>query len=111
MCQPLYCSGLMMLQTTNAVFNKSIYSLVTHDALLAWQRVRIANWLATNGKEWSYFVSQHNSGIISYVKKLRWHAIIIGTYNNQYMVLDLNLIKLQNSLPDNTLWVVEQLPG
>jgi len=36
---------------------------------------------------------------------------IVGTYNNQYMVLDLKLIQLQNSLPDNTLWVVEQLPG
>ena len=61
-CYPL-CSGLVMLQTTNGVFNHSMYSLVTHDALLAWQRVRIANWLATNGKEWSYYVSQYNSGI------------------------------------------------
>ena len=56
-------SGLMMLQTTNGVFDHSIYSRVTHDALLAWQRVRIANWLATNGKDWSDYVSQYNSGV------------------------------------------------
>ena len=62
-CTYTLCSGLVMLQTTNGVFNHSIYSLVTHDALLAWQRVRIANWLAKNGKEWSYYVSQYNSGI------------------------------------------------
>ncbi|XP_065910196.1 phospholipase B-like 1 [Dysidea avara] len=88
-------SGLMMLQTTNGVFNHSIYSLVTYNSLLAWQRVRLANWLATSGKEWAYYVSQYNS----------------GTYNNQYMVVDLKLIQLNQSLPDNSLWVVEQLPG
>ena len=55
-------SGLMMLQTTNAIFNQSIYSQVTYKSLLAWQRVRLANWLASSGKEWAYYVSQYNSG-------------------------------------------------
>lgn len=35
---------------------------------------------------------------------------LIGTYNNQYMVLDLKQIELGKSLHDNALWVVEQIP-
>lgn len=35
----------------------------------------------------------------------------IGTYNNQYMVLDLKQIDLQKNIHDDALWVVEQIPG
>lgn len=34
-----------------------------------------------------------------------------GTYNNQYMVIDLNRIVLNKHLGDGALWVVEQIPG
>ena len=34
-----------------------------------------------------------------------------GTYNNQYMVLDLKQIELNKEIRDNALWVVEQIPG
>ena len=34
-----------------------------------------------------------------------------GTYNNQYMILDLNKIKLNKSIDDGALSVVEQIPG
>lgn len=54
-----------MLQTTNGVFNKSLYNQATPNALLAWHRVRLANWLATGGKEWADYVSQYNSGMFS----------------------------------------------
>lgn len=76
-CVLLLCSGLMMLQTTNAVFDHSIYSRVTHDALLAWQRVRIANWLATNGKDWSDYVSQYNSGVYNIHNSSNMHTYTI----------------------------------
>ncbi|KAK3755108.1 hypothetical protein QZH41_017928, partial [Actinostola sp. cb2023] len=33
-----------------------------------------------------------------------------GTYNNQYMILDLKLVELNKTLHDNALWVVEQIP-
>lgn len=34
-----------------------------------------------------------------------------GTYNNQYMVLDLKKIELEKEVHDDALWVVEQIPG
>jgi len=67
-------SNLEMLQTTISVVDNSILDLVTPNALLAWQRVRLANHLAKTGKEWYDIVKQHNS----------------GTYNNQYMIIDYN---------------------
>ncbi|CAL1534213.1 unnamed protein product [Lymnaea stagnalis] len=88
-------SGMAMLQTTNNIFNSSLYEYVSPQSLLAWQRVRIANMMARSGKEWTDVVAKYNS----------------GTYNNQYMVIDLKLIKLGQPLPDNTIWVAEQIPG
>lgn len=35
---------------------------------------------------------------------------ISGTYNNQYMILDLKRVKLNQSLENGTLYVVEQIP-
>lgn len=88
-------SKLMMLQTTNDVFNKELYSKVTEKGLLAWQRVRIANWLACSGRQWCEIIQQYNT----------------GTYNNQYMVVDLKKVHLNNVLEDDALWVAEQIPG
>ncbi|KAH9489509.1 Phospholipase B-like 1 [Bulinus truncatus] len=87
-------SGMVMLQTTNNIYNYSLYQYVSPQSLLAWQRVRIANMLANNGEKWSNIVSQYNS----------------GTYNNQYMIIDLKLVKPGQPLPDNTFWVAEQIP-
>ncbi len=55
-------SGLMMTQTTNNVFNSSLFDTVTPDSLLAWQRVRLAHSLARNGEEWAKTFAKHNSG-------------------------------------------------
>ncbi|XP_006084330.1 phospholipase B-like 1 isoform X1 [Myotis lucifugus] len=88
-------SGLVLLQTTNSVYNKTLLKLVTPEALLAWQRVRVANMMASDGKQWAEIFSKYNS----------------GTYNNQYMVLDLKKVKLRHSLDAGTLYVVEQIPS
>jgi hypothetical protein len=77
------------------VLDRKLYSLVTPRALLAWQRVRLANALATDGSEWADLVARHNS----------------GTYNNQYIVIDLKRFTPRAPLPDGLLTVVEQLPG
>uniref|UniRef100_UPI0037E95D85 phospholipase B-like 1 isoform X2 n=1 Tax=Semicossyphus pulcher TaxID=241346 RepID=UPI0037E95D85 len=88
-------SGLMMTQTTNNVFNSSLFNTITPKSLLAWQRVRLAHSLAHDGEEWARTFSMYNS----------------GTYNNQYMVLDRSKVKLGHSVADGALIVVEQIPG
>ena len=55
-------SGLLMTQTTNSVFNSSLFSSVTPHSLLAWQRVRLANAMAWTGEQWANIFSKYNSG-------------------------------------------------
>ena len=57
-------NNLVMIQTTNGILNTSIYDLVTSNALLAWHRVRVANMMAGNGKDWGTVLSLYNSGNI-----------------------------------------------
>ncbi|KAK6171419.1 hypothetical protein SNE40_019612 [Patella caerulea] len=87
-------SKMVMLQTTNNVFNSTLYKSCSPNSLLAWHRVRVANMLANSGKEWADILATYNS----------------GTYNNQYMVIDLKQITLGKEIRDNALWVVEQIP-
>lgn len=56
-------SGLVMVQTTNNIFNADLYKLVHPQSLLAWHRVRAANLMAHNGAEWSEIVARYNSGV------------------------------------------------
>ena len=51
-------SGIVMLQTTNSVLNKTLYDSVTNQALLAWHRVRAANWMASGGEEWAKYLAE-----------------------------------------------------
>ncbi|KAL0992957.1 hypothetical protein UPYG_G00101460 [Umbra pygmaea] len=88
-------SGLMMTQTTNNVFNSSLFSQVSPHSLLAWQRVRLAHALAHTGSQWASTFSRYNS----------------GTYNNQYMIVDMKKVTLGHSLDEGALTVVEQIPG
>ncbi|XP_029313008.1 phospholipase B-like 1 [Cottoperca gobio] len=87
--------GLLMTQTSIGVFNVSLFSQLNPHSLLAWQRVRLANSLAHSGEEWAHIFSKYNS----------------GTYNSQYMVVDLNRVSLGHSIRDGSLTVVEQIPG
>ena len=64
-------SQMVMLQTTNNVFNMSLYNLVHPQTLLAWQRVRVANHMAHNGKEWYEAVKQENSG--GFYEQIMWY--------------------------------------
>ncbi|CAK6961714.1 phospholipase B-like 1 [Scomber scombrus] len=88
-------SGLLMTQTSNSVFNASLFSRLSPHSLLAWQRVRLANSLARSGAEWAHVFSKYNS----------------GTYNSQYMVVDLSRISLGHSIRNGALTIVEQIPG
>jgi hypothetical protein len=88
-------SGLVMLQTTNGIINHTLYDSITPKALLAWQRVRLANSMASDGQSWSQIIASYNS----------------GTYNNQYMVIDLKKFHVGYGLDDGAFWVSEQIPG
>ncbi|XP_061561501.1 LOW QUALITY PROTEIN: phospholipase B-like 1 [Phycodurus eques] len=88
-------SGLLMTQTSISVFNASLFSQLSPYSLLAWQRVRLANSLAHSGEEWARIFSKYNS----------------GTYNNQYMVVDLGKFSPGHSIRTGALTVVEQIPG
>ncbi|PWA21883.1 hypothetical protein CCH79_00015658 [Gambusia affinis] len=88
-------SGLLMTQTSIGVFNASLLSGLSPHRLLAWQRVRLANGLARSGAEWAQLFSRYNS----------------GTYNSQYLVLDLSRVLLRRSIQAGALTVVEQIPG
>ena len=52
--------------------------------------------MASNGEEWTNIFKKENS----------------GTYNNQYMILYLNLIDLKNKkIPEKSLMIIEQITG
>jgi hypothetical protein len=86
---------IVVLETTNGIYNTSLYDLVTPNALLAWHRVQIASRTATSGPEWQAAFERHNS----------------GTYNNQYIVVDVAKFVAGAPLPDELVWIVEQIPG
>ena len=57
-----------MLQTTINVMNSTMAAMIKPQSLLAWQRVRVANTMATGGRHWSKIIARENSGL--YVQKL-----------------------------------------
>lgn len=67
-------NGMAMVQTSLNVLNTTIYDELTPKSLMAWQRVRLANTLGRDAAEWASVFGEDNS----------------GTYNNQYIVIDLN---------------------
>ncbi|KAF5842106.1 phospholipase B-domain-containing protein [Dunaliella salina] len=88
-------SGLIVLETTDHIFNPNVYAGLSTQTLLSWQRVRTALMLAQSGEEWLSIFKYKNS----------------GTYNNQYMVVDLKKFEPKQRLAPGLFWVVEQLPG
>jgi hypothetical protein len=88
-------SKMVVLQTTNKVFNDELFEKLTPHSVLSWQRIRAANWLATSGREWSTLLEMENS----------------GTYNNQYMIIDLTKFIPGEDPHPGLLWVAEQIPG
>lgn len=91
-------SGFAVMETSLSVFNFSIYDAVTPQSLLSWMRVMVSNRLATSGASWAATFAQYNS----------------GTYNNQWMIVDLNKFyryRHEQTLRDGVLTIVEQMPG
>jgi hypothetical protein len=88
-------SQLVSQETTNNVYNASLYSAVTPQTVLVWMRVIVANRMANSGSEWTSIFAKYNS----------------GTYNNQWMVVDYKQFTPGKPIQPNTLWILEQIPG
>jgi hypothetical protein len=83
-------------QTTNNVYNLTLYDRLTTESAMSWLRAMVSNYLATDGPSWHNLMQQYNS----------------GTYNNQWMVVNYNLFHSSlTKLQPNTLWIGEQFPG
>jgi len=87
--------GLMVLETTNNNFNKSLYDFVTTKSLLTWIRVLHATWVSQGAEEWTKEFIRENS----------------GTYNNQYIVVDSKKFYPGKKPTKDLIWVIEQLPS
>jgi hypothetical protein len=89
--------GMVAVETTNSVFNVTLYrDFVGPECIVEWVRSIAANRLATSGQEWVRLFERHNS----------------GTYNNQWMIVDLKrFVQGSETLANGTLWVAEQIPG
>ena len=89
-------ANLYVAETTNHVFNTSLFDNLTPESFTCWLRTMIALRLADNGKTWCEIFQKLNS----------------GTYNNQFMILDLKLIDIdKKEISDEALYIIEQLPG
>lgn len=88
-------NNLVVQETTNTPLKDEIFSQINPNAYLNWVRTMIANRLSTNAEEWINNFTDKNS----------------GTYNNQYMIVDLKLIDLKNKkLADKAFMINEQTP-
>eukprot|EP01132_Coremiostelium_polycephalum_P003860 gene3860-4811_t len=94
-----YVTGhqLAVMETTNNIFNNTLFAYVIPQTLFVWQRAVIANILATTAQSWTQVFQLYNS----------------GTYNNQWMVFDYKQFTPGSSspLPANSFWILEQIPG
>ena len=89
-------SKLIVMETTNSIFNDTLFENINPQTLLTWVRTIIANRLASSSEDWTNIFKKENS----------------GTYNNQFMILDMNKIDFKNKkLEDKSLMIIEQLPG
>ena len=88
-------ANLYVAETTNNVFNTTLFDDLTPESLVCWIRTMIALRMSDNGKEWTQIFERLNS----------------GTYNNQFHILDLNKIDTENkNISDGALYIIEQLP-
>jgi len=89
-------TGLVVMETTNGIFNMSIYESITPQSLMSWIRAIVSNRMTTSGKEWTTMMAKYNS----------------GTYNNQWMVVDFKrYVAGSTTLAPGTLWIGSQLPS
>lgn len=87
--------ALVVTETSAEIYNSAAYLKVKSASALCWIRMLVANALATTAQEWTSIFSTEAS----------------GTYNNQWMVLDVTKFTPGSAPPDDTFWVLEEVPG
>ena len=90
-------SGLAVTETTNDIFNKSLFSELTSNSVPTGFRAMVANRLAENSNQWTEIFKEENS----------------GTYNNQWVIIDYTKINVSSgvtSIGPDFFWMLEQLP-
>ncbi|XP_037498951.1 putative phospholipase B-like 2 [Rhipicephalus sanguineus] len=92
----LTSAGLAVMETSIENSNPDLWLLLDPEAApLTWVRAMVATRLATSGREWVDIFAKKNS----------------GTYNNQWMIVDYKLFKPGSAIVNDTLWILEQMPG
>ncbi|XP_075560204.1 putative phospholipase B-like 2 isoform X3 [Dermacentor variabilis] len=92
----LTSAGLAVTETSIENSNPDLWLLIDAEASpLTWVRAMVASRLATSGREWVDIFAKKNS----------------GTYNNQWIVVDYKLFKPGTAIVNDTLWILEQMPG
>ncbi|EFA82802.1 phospholipase B-like protein [Heterostelium album PN500] len=86
---------MIVTETTNNIYNYSLYYKVEKESVLSWIRVLVANRLSDSPLEWCQTIEKYNS----------------GTYNNQWIVFDYRNFTPNISLEDGALYILEQIPG
>lgn len=93
-------SGLVVLDTSLPLLTLNPYDDAKSGPLTgdvpSWMHLMITNRLSKRAADWAANYKMRNN---------------IGTYNNQFMIVDYNLFTPGQQPPDNTLWVVETVPG
>lgn len=92
-------SGLAVMDTSLETLDPFIWDKVKDFPMTVhipnFMHVMVTNRLAKSGAEWTKMFSSINT----------------GTYNAQWMIVDYNQFKAGQTMPDNTLWVLESIPG
>ncbi|KAL9656174.1 hypothetical protein ABK040_007791 [Willaertia magna] len=89
-------SGLTVIETTNNIYNTTLYNLVKPQSVLYWMRNMVANRLSTSAKQWTQLFAKYNS----------------GTYNNQWIVVDIKrFVPGARTLDPELIYILEQIPG
>lgn len=83
--------GIGAMETTNAIYDETLYKHCTTDTVPSFIRSQVSNMLSHDPKTWVDTFEMYNS----------------GTYNNQWMAVDLNGAGKSKDI----MWIVEQIPG
>lgn len=87
--------GLVIFETTANVLNTTLYDNCTPKSVLAWIRSQVASRISMSASTWHENNGQYNS----------------GTYNNQWVVVDLKWLEGITAYRNHLVWVSEQMPG